>query len=416
MASHGGSRRRRRWLLALAATALCGASPLAAQAPPSPDPDPDAEATMHFGPLSAKSTLALSNIGIDTNVFNAATADRPQSDFTMTLSPLTNVWFRMGRTWIDGTIDVNWVFYKRFASERGANSSYTIGVTRTFNRFRFRGAASHLSTRERPGFEIDARSQRTERGMEGSFEFRALPKTFIGMRAQRRGVEFDQAAMFLETNLSEELNRRVLANALTIRHEVTPLTNLSLEITRDHEQYETSSVRDSDSTRVMGRISFQPLALINGSAAVGYRRFTPLQGEIPAFRGTIATIGLSYSLFGTTRLGLALTRDIQPSFQVDQPYYLEASITGTMQRQLYRSFDVLARMGATRLAYRNRIGATVQAPDRTDRVRTFGVGLGYRLGADKRIGFTVDRPTRYSEIERAQYSGLRYGMSVTYER
>lgn len=411
MASHGRSQRRRGWLLALAAAVVC-ASPLAAQAPS----DPDAEATMRFGPLSAKSTLAVSNIGVDTNVFNATTADRPQSDFTMTFSPLTNLWFRMGRTWIDSTIKVDWVYYKRFASERGANSTYTIGVSRTLNRFRLRGAASHMSTRERPGFEIDVRSQRTERGVEGSFEFRARPKTFVGMRAQRRDVEFDQTATFLETNLSEELNRRVSANAFTIRHELTPLTALSLEITRDHERYDVSSLRDSDSTRVMGRISFQPLALINGSASVGYRRLTPLQGEIPAFRGTIATVGLSYALFGTTRLAINVTRDIQPSFQIDQPYYLETGITGTIQRQVYRSFDILARLGATRLAYRNRIGAVVQAPDRTDRVRTFGIGIGYRLGADKRIGFTVDRPTRHSEVERVQYSGLRYGMSVTYER
>ena len=392
------------------------ASPLGAQARSDPDPDPDAEATMRFGPLSAKSTLALSNIGIDTNVFNAATADRPQSDFTMTLSPLTNVWLRMGRTWIDGTIDVAWVFYKRFASERGANSTYTIGVTRTLNRFRLRGAATHLSTRERPGFEIDARSQRAERGLEGSVEVRAMPKTFVGVRAQRRGVEFDQAAVFLEINLAQALNRKLSANTFTLRHELTPLTSLSLETSRDHERFDTTSVRDSDSTRVMGRIAFQPLALINGSAAVGYRRFTPLRGEIPAFRGTVATVGLSYALFGTTRLALNVTRDIQPSFEIDQPYYLETGISGTVQRQLYRSFDALARVGSTRLAYRNRIGAVVQAPDRTDRVRTFGLGIGYRLGADKRIGFTVDRPTRYSEVDRAQYSGLRYGMSVTYER
>ena len=69
-----------------------------------PAPDPDAEANIRFGPLSLKSTIALTNLGVDTNVFNQADADQPQSDFTMTFSPTTDVWLRMGRTWITGTV------------------------------------------------------------------------------------------------------------------------------------------------------------------------------------------------------------------------------------------------------------------------------------------------------------------------
>ena len=65
-----------------------------------------------FGPLSLKSTIALTNIGIDTNVFNAASSDDPQSDFTMTFTPVTDLWLRMGRTWISGRIDVDWVYYQ----------------------------------------------------------------------------------------------------------------------------------------------------------------------------------------------------------------------------------------------------------------------------------------------------------------
>lgn len=371
---------------------------------------------MRFGPLSLKSVLALSNIGVDTNVFNAADADRPQSDFTMTFTPTTNMWLRMGRTWVDGTIKVDWVYYRRFASERSANSTYSLGVSRTLNRFSFRGATTHLGTRERPGYEIDARSQRTETGLEGTLEFRALAKTSFALKAQRRRVEFDQAATFLDASLARELNRKISGNAFVVRHDLTPLTGLSLEIARDHERFEFSSFRDSASTRIAGRIAFQPLALINGGATVGYRRFTPLQSDVPAYRGAIATVGLSYALLGSTRLGLDLVREVQPSFQIDQPYYLETGVSGSVQRQVYRSFDALARISARRLAYRDRIGAAVQASNRTDLVRNFGIGAGYRLGADKRIGFTIDRQTRTSDVDRYRYAGLRYGMSVTYER
>ena len=53
------------WTLALIAMVVC-TSPTFAQIAP----DPDAEATLRFGPLAMKSTIALSNLGSDSNVFN----------------------------------------------------------------------------------------------------------------------------------------------------------------------------------------------------------------------------------------------------------------------------------------------------------------------------------------------------------
>jgi hypothetical protein len=48
-------------------------------------------------------------------------------------------------------------------------------------------------------------------------------------------------------------------------------------------------------------------------------------------------------------------------------------------------------------------------------VNTIGVGAGYRVGTDKRLGFTVDRQHRRSTVPGHSYTGLRFGISVTYE-
>ena len=136
---------------------------------------------------------------------------------------------------------------------------------------------------------------------------------------------------------------------------------------------------------------------------------------MPPYRGATAAVGLSYRLLGTTRLGVEATRDVQPSFERTQPYYLETGVSASVQQQLYGSFDVLARTGIRRLAYRDRKGVVVQVSNRTDRVRTFTLGAGYRLGLDKRIGFTIDHENRTSSVDESQYSGLRYGISITYE-
>jgi hypothetical protein len=405
------SMRRARMAAAFGAAFLF-AAPVVAQTSP---PDPDSEANVRLGPLSLRSTIALTNLGVDTNVFNRADVDQPQSDFTMTFSPTTDVWLRMGRTWITGTVDVDWTYYNKFASERAANSAFRIGVDRTFNRLAVKGNARRLSTRDRPGYEIDARSQRFETQYDGEATLRVLSKTRMGATAFSRRTQFDEAAFFLEANLSRELDRTSSGTGLVVRHDVTPLTSVAFDVTRERERFVTSQFRDSDSTKVMGNVTFQPLALINGTASVGVRQFDPVPVDVPAFTGVITAVNLSYSLLGVTRFGVEANRDIQYSFEFTQPYYLESGVTGTVQQQVFGPFDVLARIGTRGLAYTDRIGAAVAVSNRTDRVNTFGIGAGYRMGTDKRLGFTLDRQHRSSTIPGRTFTGLRFGVSVTYE-
>jgi hypothetical protein len=406
------SPRRRPWLTTAVLAAALSAASVSAQTPP---PEPDAEANIRLGPLSMKSTIALSNLGIDTNVFNEADENQPQSDFTMTFSPNTDVWLRMGRTWITGTMQVDWVYYNKFASERAANTAFRVGVDRTFNRLAVKGNARRMNTRDRPGFEIDARSRRIETQYDGEASVRVLSKTSVGATAFRRRTDFEDDAIFREANLSRELDRTTSGTGFVVRHAWTPLTSFALDVTRERERFVTSQFRDSDSMKVMGSATFQPLALINGTASVGIRLFDPVPADVPAFNGVITAVNLSYSLLGATRFGVQATRDIQYSFEFSQPYYLESGVTGTVQQQVFGPFDVLARIGTRGLAYTDRIGAAVALSNRTDRVNIVGIGAGYRMGTDKRLGFTLDRQHRSSTIPGRTYTGLRFGMSLTYE-
>ena len=46
---------------------------------------------LRLGPLFLNPTVALTNAGVDDNVFNEADSAVPQSDFTLTLTPATDV-------------------------------------------------------------------------------------------------------------------------------------------------------------------------------------------------------------------------------------------------------------------------------------------------------------------------------------
>jgi len=392
------------------AAVLLWASPVQAQ-----QPEPDAAATMRWGPLSMRSTLALNNIGVDSNVFNRPSDTRLPGDFTLVFQPTTNMWLRMGRTWFDGILQVDWVYFNRYASERGTNSRYRLGVQRTFNRLSLNGNVQRNSERERPNFEIDLRSQRFDKVFNGEVGYRAFGKTWLGAKASHRTSTYDKDAFFLGTQLAVELDRRVISQSMVFRHELTPLTTVAVEIGSEKDRF-FSTIRNADSTRLLSTVTLQPSALISGTATVGYRHFVPSNQDVPPFRGLTALVNLSYRLLGTTRLGVGIQRDVQHSFDAKQPYYLQTGVNWSLQQQVYGPFDVLARTGSTAMAYRDRLGAIVQVSNRVDRVRSVGGGAGYRLGDDKRVGFTIDHAKRTSSISQREYSGLRYGVSITYER
>ena len=389
-------------------------APLArAQAPEPGAPDP-AKVRIRIGPLWMNPTLALTNAGVDANVFNEPEQQVPKRDFTITVTPATDLWLRFGRTWLNGNIREDLVYYNKFADQRSANNRYKLAWLVPLNRLTLNLGADYMSTHERPGFEIDARSQRNELGYSGAAEIRALSKTFFGVRGEHRIVDYDKAAVFLDSNLQFELNRTTTTGALTVRHQLTPLTSLTLDVSREQDRFKFSPPRDSNSTLVSGGVKFDPLALIKGGASFGYRDFRPLSPGLPGYQGSTASVDLSYAALGSTKVGVTATRDVQYSYDINQPYYLLTGITGSIAQQIFGPVDFVGRAGVQRLDYRNRAGAVVAVLGRTDYVRSYGGGVGYTLGTNIRIGFNIDHSHRTSAVEIRQYNGLTYGTSVTY--
>jgi hypothetical protein len=376
-------------------------------------PDP-AKVPVQIGPLWMNPTIALTNLGVDTNVFNDPAERAPKQDFTATITPKTDLWLRMGRTWLAGSVDEGIVWYQKYASERSLNDRYKLAWHVPLNRLTFDAGGNFLNTRDRPGFEIDARAHHTEIGGTASADVRWLSKTYFGLKGTILRTNFDSSAVFEGVSLREELNRTDTTGGFTIRHELTPLTSLSVDVSRLQQRFEFSPQRDANSTQIAGRVVFDPAALIKGSASFGYRDFNPVDPNVPAYRGTTASADLTYTLLGVTQLTLQGTRDVQYSYEIDQPYYLLSGVSGSIAQKIFGPVDVVGRAGVQRLDYRDRALAAVPLTDRTDYVHTYGGGIGYHLGADMRIGFNIDHADRASGVALRRYTGLRYGTSVTY--
>lgn len=376
-------------------------------------PDP-AAVRVRLGPLWMNPTVTMPNLGIDTNVFNDPPNVTPRRDLTLTVIPKTELWLRLGRTWLSGTVTDDIIWYQTYTTERAANPTFAVGWTAPLNRLVLTSSATWLRTRSRPGFEIDARAQRTEPSYAGSVEVRGFSRTYLGVRGSWARVAFGENEFFKGANLHEELDRTTQVAAITIRHAVTPLTSITFSGGRSKQRFEFSPTRNSTSDEYSIAVNFDPAALLKGSARVGYTAYKTEAADLEDYKGLTSAVTLAYTLLGSTRFALNIARNVESSYDIDQPFYLLTGANAALAQQIFGPVDAVARIGAQRLEYRSRAGTVVEVPDRTDHVRSVGGGVGFRMGQELRLGFNVDKERRTSLVTNRAYNGLRYGTAVTY--
>lgn len=373
--------------------------------------DPVATAPVRLGPVGLAPTIAMTNLGVDTNVFHRPSAS--DSDFTATLTPATAAWLRTADGLLSVTGSLDFVYFGRFKSERSINGFGEARYEYRFNRLTPFVSASALSTRARPGYEIDARARRREYDVAAGVELRALSRTDVELAGRRRTVDFAGDAIFMGTRLEEVLNRSVESAHLTIRHRLTPLTTAVVRAFGERERFDLNSVRNTDSFHVEAGFELSQFALIRGRAFVGYRRLTAAGGgTLPTFSGATASVDVAYTAPTETRITLGVASDVDYSFELEYPYYVQTGWTVSVTQRLTSRWDVMLRGGRDRLGYR---GESEALPgQRVDFVDHIGGGIGYQLGHDTRLGFDVLSYHRRTDLPDRGYRAIRSGLSVTY--
>ncbi len=371
-------------------------------------------ARLRVGPLALNPTLALTNAGVDDNVFYEPNQGEPKRDFTFTLAPHTDWWLRVGRVWFSGAVHEDLVYFHRYEGERSVNQFYKGRGELPLNHVNLYAGAEYLNTRERPGFEIDARSQRYEAVVTGGANVKVLSRTTIGLAVKRQRVDYGKADVFLGSSLRFELTRAVQVLSLTVGHRLSPVTSVVVSAERERDRFAFNPLRDSNSLQVGAALALAPFAPISGRCFFGYRRFDALGQNVPAFSGMVASVDLSYSASETLKVALQAGRQVEYSFDTDNPYYLQTGAAASVTRQIHGPFDVVGRIGVHRLDYRSVLERGPLSSGRTDYVHFQGGGVGYHFGAGLRVGFEANRQTRTSGLGDRDYGGLRYGTTITY--
>ena len=118
---------------------------------------------MRFTPF-----LAITEIGVDTNVFNQAL--EPQRDTTATFGPGAEYWVRAGRARVSAKSDVQYNWFRDFSNQRSLSTNNDLKIEFPMARLTpfVDGVFDH--GRVRPGYEIDTRAFRTDSGVGGGID------------------------------------------------------------------------------------------------------------------------------------------------------------------------------------------------------------------------------------------------------
>jgi hypothetical protein len=347
-------------------------------------------AAIRVGPIGINPSLALRDIGVDNNVFHDA--DGPKSDFTFTLTPRAEVLFTPRRLHLSLATAVDFVYFQTYDSERGANQASEVRANLDLGRLQPFVSVGGTNTRERYNSEIDTRARHHDRTYAGGMGLKVASRTTLTAGVRRTTTNFDDAAEFRGEDLAVVLDNTLDGVDGTFGMQLTPLTSVSLVVSQEWQRFDLSPDRDSDTLRVTPMVSFSPGGLLNGSAAIGYRRFSGRSAELPDFSGLVAVVNVSATIVGRHRLDTSFSRDLRYSYEEVTPYYLSTGGTVTLTSQVSGPFDVRVTGTLQSLDYSQSNAG--QAPDT---YRAYGGGVGYRIRQTLRVGVNAEWSHRASD-------------------
>jgi hypothetical protein len=375
------------------------------------------ESSGHVGPLYFTPQLHLKELGVDSNVFNAAGDQK--SDFTFTVRPAADAYIPVARRalfQVRAATDLVW--YATYATERSIDPQF-LGRSEVYiRRVTLFAEGEYINTRERLNYEVDARARHVENNGTAGVAVRLTPKFSVEVAGRMDEMRFDADEEFDGVRLQRQLDRKTTGYSVSTHHRLTPLTTIVVRYEGIEDKFRFAPLRDSRSVRVMPGVEFKPRALIKGSAYIGYRRFTPSASQaLPEFSGLVGQLGLSYTLLGSTTFGVSFARDLTYSYDEVRPFFVNTWVGASVRRAVGRRFDVLVSADRYLYAYRDLLSQPVidlvRTP-RTDTTWNYAAGIGYRVG-NGRIGFGVSYWERESTTRLLRdYDNLRFGTTVTY--
>jgi len=394
----------RRSVLLLAACLVLAPRVASAQTPDDPPPP----GTAVLGPVRLTPSLVIRDMGVDNNVFNEA--EDAKSHFTFTIAPRVALAFRARRLRLTLGAVTDFVYFKKYESERSTNASADTRLEFDLGRLRPYLSARGVNTRSRLNTEVDTRARHHDVTYGGGVAFSVASRTRLLFNASTAAIEYDEGTEFRGQDLKSSFDGRRDTLDGGFSMDLTPITKFSVLVAREEQRFELSPDRDSNTWRVTPGLTFSPTGLVTGSASVGYRHFEPVSPALPGYSGIVSAISVGATIYGRHQLQGLLNRDVQYSYDDATDYYLGTTFGLTWTMLVAGPIDVRGTGTRSLMDYRN-----VSEPTGRDVMDTYGGGVGYRFGSRARIGFNVDWSRRDSDSSaERRYRNHRYFFGLTW--
>jgi hypothetical protein len=373
-----------------------------------------------LGPVYFTPRLELRNAGVDTNVYGAGHGMTP--DNIVALRTGLAAAFRVGRRLrltSDGWVD--WNYYQREASERSHDLSGYARAELDVASFTLFGQAGGGQARERLWLDLDRRVLRQEESATIGVTLRLARRVRITASGAARSYRYGRDA-FGDVTVSEMLDRDERTASAQLRYALTRRTTLAVvgdAIEHRFVAAGTAGARSGRSYRTLAGFEFGEKALLAGRFLAGLRQFPASEaGGLPAYRGPALSAALVVPV-RVARIDLTADRDVLPS--VLPVTYRDVTLRNTFVSTRWNgvvSFGLPLRLiargtlGLQEAKYLLPSTSNGNAERRVDHVWIVGGSLLRAVTDTLRIGGSVTRIRRVSNVRSESFEGLRYGIQA----
>jgi Putative beta-barrel porin 2 len=410
----------RRWRIGVAAgvaAAWLMLAPTSARAQGSaggPGAPLDADPTQfafRLGPVLLTPGLQVDELGVDNNVFRESVD--PKQDWVVAASPDLNVYVRMRFIRFTMFTAANFRYYFEYESERSVGQQLRGRLDFLLSRLKPYVSASRTNSFDRPNKEIDARAEHLMPQLAGGFYFEWSPTTNFYVDVTRDEMQYRSGETFDGVNLDEALDSRTYRYSGGLVTSVTPLTTISVSGNYEETEFRYDPLRNTTSRGGQVGFTFGPEAVMRGSLTLGYRDFRPVDPTVEPYQGITANGNISIPVRDLGTLALMVFRDTQYSFDEAQAYYVDTTGQLTYTQRVFGPFDLQVQGSYGELDY----GRTADQAPKTERLYTYGGGVGYNLQDRSRFGLNIEwleRETSLPSDTDRNYTNRRLFGSWTY--
>ena len=218
-------------------------------------PDPERPA-IRLGPFELRPRLALTNMGVDNNVFNDSTD--PKRDFTFTAIPDLEVSVHPGRLRLAYNTGTEFVYFHEYTSERSLNRNFGATADLDLTILKPFAAFTYARTSARPNSEIDARAEHRPQTYSAGTHLKLASRTEMVFTARELRDAYADGEEFRGVELAETLNEKTRAYDTAFNVALTPFTTVGVVVSKEETRFDLSPLRNSDTLRVVADADVQP--------------------------------------------------------------------------------------------------------------------------------------------------------------